>query len=220
MAGRRGGGPLGPADWLFTGARISELAQPRTGDVSTKEPITLLSITDAGEGQQIKTSAGVRSIPTHTELVRLGFLQYAEEMQKAGDASLWPQLKLRKGLPGGFISDWFSGFRKAAGLPDQYPNFHCFRHTVRTLLSRAEIDHKVQDRITGHESGGSTETKVYQHIDEEELQQAVESLTYPGLLLSKAYSPRREPAATQTIPLGTCRRACHFHVAHRKPDRP
>lgn len=176
-----------PLIGLFTGARISELAQLRTGDVSTKGPIPLLSITDAGEGQKVKSSASVRSIPIHPELVRLGFLEYAEEMQKAGGGSLWPTLKLRKGRPGGFISDWFGGFRKAAGLAEQYPDFHCFRHTVRTLLSRAGVDHKIQDCITGHEAGGSTGTKVYQHVDEAELMHAVQCLKYPELVLPRVY---------------------------------
>lgn len=176
-----------PLIGLFTGARISELAQLRTGDVSTKGPVPLLSITDAGEGQKVKSSASVRSIPVHPELVRLGFLEYAEEMQKTGDGSLWPNLKLRKGRPGGFISDWFGDFRKAAGIAEKYPDFHCFRHTVRTLMSRGGIDHKVQDHITGHEAVGSTGTKVYQHVDEAELLQAVECLNYPGLVLPRVY---------------------------------
>jgi integrase len=179
-----------PVIGLFTGARISELAQLRTEDIVTTGSIPMLSITDAGEGQQVKTSASVRSIPIHPELVRLGLLDYVEAMKKAGEAALWPQLKLRKGRPGGFISDWFGEYRKASGLTEQYPDFHCFRHTVRTLMSRAGVDHKVQDCITGHETGGSTGTKVYQHTDEQELFHAVCCLAYPGLVLPKVYRPQ------------------------------
>lgn len=36
-------------------------------------------------------------------------------------------------------------------------------------MSRARVDHKVQDCITGHETGGSMGAKVYQHTDEQEL---------------------------------------------------
>lgn len=176
-----------PLIGLYTGARISELAQLRPGDVSTSGPVPQLSITDAGEGQQVKTSASVRSIPIHPELVRLGFLEYVEAMQEAHEVSLWPHLKLRKGRPGGFLSDWFGDFRKAAGLTEQYPDFHCFRHTVRTLMSRAGVDHKVQDCITGHETGGSTGTKVYQHTDEHELMAAVQSLDYKMLDMARVY---------------------------------
>lgn len=178
-----------PLIGLFTGARISELAQLRPGDVSTSGPIPLLNITDAGAGQQVKTSASVRSIPVHPELVRLGFLEFARSMQGAGETSMWPHLKLRKGRPGGFLSDWFGEFRKAAGLSEQYPDFHCFRHTVRTLMSRASVDHKVQDCITGHETGGSTGTKVYQHLEEQALAEAIGALNYPSLTLPRVYRP-------------------------------
>lgn len=92
-----------PLIGLFTGVRISELALLRPGDVSTSGPIPMLTITDAGVGQQVKASASVRSIPVHSELVRLGFLEYAEAMQVAREASLWPHLKLRKGRPGAFF---------------------------------------------------------------------------------------------------------------------
>jgi len=187
---RRAGKAAGywvPLIGLYTGARISELAQLRPGDVSTSGPVPHLSITDAGEGQQVKTSASVRSIPIHPQLVRLGFLEYAEAMKEASEASLWPDLKLRKGRPGGFLSDWFGDFRKAAGLTEQYPDFHCFRHTVRTVMSRAGVDHKVQDCITGHETGGSTGTKVYQHTDERELLAAVEALDYRALNMTRVY---------------------------------
>ncbi|MDP1782341.1 MAG: site-specific integrase [Hydrogenophaga sp.] len=178
-----------PLIGLFTGARISELAQLRPEDVSTSGPIPHLGITDAGEGQQVKTSASVRSIPIHPELVRLGFLEYVEAMQKACERSLWPDLKLRMGRPGGFISQWFGDFRKTVGLIEQYPDFHCFRHTVRTHMSRAGVDHKVQDCITGHETGGSTGTRVYQHTDEQELMNAVLTLDYPCLVLPRVYTP-------------------------------
>ncbi len=180
-----------PLIGLYTGARISELAQLRPGDVSTSGPVPHLSITDAGEGQQVKTNASVRSIPIHPALVRLGFLDYVEAMQEAREASLWPHLKLRNGRPGGFISDWFGHFRKAAGLTEQYPDFHCFRHTVRTLMSRAGVDHKVQDCITGHETGGSTGTKVYQHTDQLELLAAVEALDFSPLAFTRVYANRK-----------------------------
>lgn len=108
---------------------------------------TTTDLTDPGTGQQVKTSASVRSIPIHPELARLGFLEYAEAMQEAREASLWPHPKLRKGRPRGLSFGLVGDFRKAAGLTEQYPDFHCFRHTVRTLMSRAGVDYKVQDCI-------------------------------------------------------------------------
>ena len=50
---------------LFTGARISELCQLRTADVSMVDGVDVLRITDEGEGQGLKTEAGRRLVPVH-----------------------------------------------------------------------------------------------------------------------------------------------------------
>lgn len=176
-----------PLIGLYTGARISELAQLRVSDVKTSGPTPLLDITDEGDGQQVKTTASVRAIPIHSELIRLGFLDYVKMVQKSGATALWPNLKFRDGKPGGYFSAWFGTFRKAAGLHEQYPDFHCFRHTVRTAMSEASIDHKVQDQVTGHKPQGSVGTRVYQHVAEAELAKAINSLKFPSLELPRVF---------------------------------
>lgn len=184
-----------PLIGLYTGARISELAQLRVCDVKTSGTVPMLSITDEGEGQQVKTTASVRTIPIHADLVRLGLLDYVTMVQKSGATSLWPDLKFRNGKPGGYISEWFGIFRKAVGLTAQYPDFHCFRHTVRTVMSQTGIDHKVQDQVTGHTSQGSVGTRVYQHISDGEMAKAIAALHYPGLNLPRVFwSPGQNPS--------------------------
>ena len=178
-----------PLIGLYTGARISELAQLRVCDVKTSGTVPMLSITDEGEGQQVKTTASVRTIPIHPELVRLGLLNYVTTVQKTGATSLWPDLRLRDGKPGGYISAWFGTFRKSVGLHEQYPDFHCFRHTVRTVMSQAGIDHKVQDQVTGHTSQGSVGTRVYQHISDGDMAKAIGALHYPELHLPRVFWP-------------------------------
>ena len=60
---------------LYTGTRLGELCQLRTVDVQDVEGIDVLVLTNEGEGQSIKSDAGHRSVPIHSELVRLGFLR-------------------------------------------------------------------------------------------------------------------------------------------------
>lgn len=176
-----------PLIGLYTGARISELAQLRVNDVNTSGAIPMLSISDEGEGQQVKTAASVRTIPVHTDLLRLGLLDYVAMVQESGATSLWPDLKFRDGKPGGYISAWFGTFKRAIGLHEQYPDFHCFRHTVRTVMSQAGIDHKVQDQVTGHTPQGSVGTRVYQHISDGEMVKAIAALQYPELNLPRVF---------------------------------
>lgn len=167
---------------IFTGSRISELAQLQVVDIDTDSPIPQLSITDEGTGQQVKTDSSVRTLPIHSELIRLGFLAYVSDMRSAGHTKLFPRIKMRDGKPGAFFSRWFNE-NKPEGLPD----FHSFRHTVRSVLAEAGVSEPVMDRITGHKVQGSTGTRVYTHYSTDFMLQAVEQIKYPSLSLRKVY---------------------------------
>lgn len=184
-----------PLIGLYTGARIGELAQLRATDISVEDGVPLLHITDAGEGQCLKSAASKRSIPIHSELIRLGLLDYVKAIQAEGHTRLWPMLKVDAERPGLQISNWFGEYRRSIGLTEKYPDFHCFRHLVRTKMSRAKIPEKVQDSITGHETQGSIGTKIYQSISFEERIEAIESITYPQLNLPRVFTaPKLEKA--------------------------
>ena len=174
-----------PLIGCFTGTRVSEVAQLKVDDVTTdKQGQHWITITNEGEGQQVKTSASKRRIPVHSELVRLGFMDYVAHTRTAAQSRLWPNLPLRKNKPGGYFSEWFGHFRRDVELE---PDFHAFRHTVRTGLSKAHVSEKVQDHITGHEHQGNTGSRVYQHVDDDDLISAVEKITYTGLVINRVY---------------------------------
>ena len=158
---------------LYTGSRVSELAQLRTVDIDAESDIPMLNITEDGEGQRVKSEAGHRSIPIHSELIRLGFLEYFKTVPVGG--SLWPALKLRKNKPGGYFSDWFGVYRKSQGL---LHDLHSFRHTVRSALVEAELTEPMIDRLCGHESAGSTGARVYTHFSPKALSKALEVLQF------------------------------------------
>ena len=172
---------------LYTGARIGELAQLRTSNIFKVDEHFIIEVTDLDEGKKLKTAASNRRIPVHPELVRLGFLDYVAAVHAAGHTSIWPRLKLNANKPGAGISAWFGTFRRSIGLSDKNPDFHCFRHSVRTQMSRAGVDPKVQDHITGHSTSGSIGVTVYQNVDETDLVQAIASLNYPGMSLRRSY---------------------------------
>jgi len=157
---------------LYTGARCSELCQLLVQDIDTTGHVPLLKITDQGEGQHVKTTASVRTIPIHSELIRLGFLEYASSLKSN---SLWPDLPLRDGKPGSFFSQWFGSFRRSLDVPDTLV-FHSFRHTVRSSLTRSNVPEPIIDRLLGHESQGSIGARVYTHPQIEQLTQAIETL--------------------------------------------
>jgi integrase len=173
-----------PVLGLFTGARIGELCQLCVQDIKTENAAVLISINGETEGSTVKTQAGWRDVPLHSQLIALGFLEYVEATKQAGHTQLWPDLRKREGKPGAYFSSWFSEARKLT--PISVPDFHSLRHTVRTKMTEAGISEAIQDRITGHEVRGSTGTRVYAH-PVNILRQAIESITYPGLALPKVY---------------------------------
>lgn len=167
---------------LFTGTRLGELCQLRTADVQKVEGIDVLVLTNEGEGQSIKSDAGHRSVPIHSELIRLGFLQYVEAVRKARSDSLWPALPLRKGKPSDFFGRWFGDHCRALGLA---PTFHYLRHTVRPLMRKAGHSEGTMDKVTGHKTVGSIGTVVYDHRTLSEVREAVEAIRYSSLRLPK-----------------------------------
>lgn len=44
-----------------------------------------------------------------------------------------------------------------------HPDFHCFRHTVRSQLAEAEVAEHLIDTVLGQEVTGGTGAKVYTH---------------------------------------------------------
>jgi hypothetical protein len=60
---------------LFSGARRTEIAQLKVGDVRQGEAgIWYFDFTSEGADQNLKTASSARSVPIHSELIRLGLL--------------------------------------------------------------------------------------------------------------------------------------------------
>jgi integrase len=173
---------------IYTGARLGELAQLRVIDVRIDGAIPILTISKEGDGQHVKTKAGLRDVPIHSELIRLGFLDYVAKAKQSTQVVLWPELPTRAGKPGGYFSHWFGSYRRSLGF-DKNPDFHCFRHTVRTQMAEAGIPEAVIDTLVGHEISGSVGAKVYTHRTPRTLSEAIEVLRHPTLVqaLPKVY---------------------------------
>jgi integrase len=171
---------------IFTGARLSELAQLKPTDIDYDCEIPTLSISNLGVGQQVKTEAAIRKIPVHSELIRLGFLDHVKNTVANDHALLWNQLKFRKNKPGGNFSNWFGEFRKALELP-QGLDFHSFRHGVRSQLAENDVPEPIIDSVMGHQISGSTGAKVYSHRTLNTIKTAIEKIEYKNLILHNLF---------------------------------
>jgi integrase len=167
---------------IFTGARLSELAQLQVKDVELDYEIPFISISNLGTNQQVKTVASIRKIPIHSELIRLGFLGYVKRLESKENSSLWIELRLRKNKPGGNYSNWFGQFKKSLDISESQ-DFHAFRHTARSRLAEEDIPEPTIDSIMGHRISGSTGAKVYSHRTLSGMKIAIEKIKYRGLAL-------------------------------------
>lgn len=170
---------------LFTGARISELAQLHTDDVrQDPEAGWVLSIKGSKKkGQRVKNKNSVRTVPVHPELQRLGFIDYWTDIASSGP--LWPAVKRTdQNGAGGKISQWFGEYKTAKGFPRDLV-FHSFRHTLETRMRAIEVPKYLIDAITGH--ADKAVSGDYAHTSAADLRPVLARLKFPGVHLPRVY---------------------------------
>jgi integrase len=161
---------------LYTGARIGELCQLKVADIISSEGVPVISIRpDADFSWKPKTAAGERLIPIHSQLVKLGFLEFVEARRKNGDARLFPELKKSD-----TASKWFTRHRKNCGIggTDRKKVFHSFRKNVATALARAKVPKDLIQEIIGHEPEDVTKKAYIDTSPPELLREQIEQLDF------------------------------------------
>lgn len=178
-----------PVLGVYTGARITELAQLLVADVFLKDGLWRLAFrVTHPEWQSLKNKPSWREVPLHPELVRLGFLDYCKAMRDAGHDRLFPLVQVSDtNNAGGSLSSWFSKLKGKAGWEKEH-TFHSFRHGVETMLKRAKEPKSHIDRYTGH-AGDSVADRDYTHLEPEDLVETVGKVRPEGLALARVFPP-------------------------------
>lgn len=133
------GDPLrfwGPLIALFQGMRRGEIAQLRTEDVEVLDGVLVFQVRPSAEGQRVKSAAGRRTLPVHTELIRMGFPQFVTAQRTAGHKQLFPEQRPnRNGAWGDPMGKWFS--RMVEDFGGVRLGMHSFRHNFEDALRAA-----------------------------------------------------------------------------------
>ncbi len=129
---------------LYTGGRIGEIAGMRTEHIFEKSSLQVMRL--AGT----KTDASDRIIPVHTDLIKLGFLDYVECRRKVKKELLFDISISQQNGPGAKASKFFTCFKNKIGIDDNLKVFHSFRHTITDLMNQASIGDKAGSQYTGH----------------------------------------------------------------------
>lgn len=145
-----------PLIGLYSGARINEIAQLHLADFVEIDAIPMISFNSDGIQKKIKTRAGVRQIPVHPELIRLGLMTHVSQLRENRSERLFPELTSGRDGYGQIPSKWFARYKKRVEVIDARKVFHSFRHTFVTRLMQAEVPKERIAALVGHEDDSET----------------------------------------------------------------
>lgn len=159
----------GPILGLYSGARITEVAQLYLDDITCEDGVWGMHINNRYPRQKIKSKASRRFVPFAQPVLDAGFLAFVQDMKATGHKRLFPHLPAgtskEDGKPNGLgygrqLSRQFGAYLVKLGL-EKGVAFHAFRHTISTALDRAGFKEREVARITGHTVPGSVLAKHY-----------------------------------------------------------
>lgn len=179
-----------PLICLFTGARISEIAQLRLDDIRQEGNCWLLTIREDEKAGQRTKSRKSRTTAVHSRLIGFGFLDFIERQRKreAENGRLFPDLdEGKRGQFGDKPSRWWRDYLKDIGVKKGADGMgvHSFRHTMADQLRLAGyLDDELGSLVLGHSN--KTVTSGYGQLRQgtiERIQTMVESVRFEGVNL-------------------------------------
>lgn len=195
----------GPMIGLYTGARVTGVAQLYIEDIRQIDGVWGLFFWKNARGQKMKTQSSIRFVPLAKPLLDAGFLDFVADMRKVGHPRLFPHLPAgtrKDGTPNGLgygrqLSRQFAAYLRGLGI-EKGVGFHAFRHTMSTKLAEAGVEKTTIALITGHARRQEVPTleKHYIHIADvktlAERVAAVERFEAPVQLSQQWQCVRRE----------------------------
>jgi integrase len=173
-----------PLIGLFTGARLGEICQLRKEHIvkDSQSDIWYFDFNDYSDGESIKTDAGIRFVPVHPQLRKLGFFKYYDTVEDGG--LLFP--KWRKGQAD--CKDqmrWFSrtyrekcGVKKPKGI---MKDFHSLRNTIINTMKQSGIPVASAREIVGHEDEDMSYGGYADVLDLPSRKKVIDEIKYPSI---------------------------------------
>lgn len=143
-----------PLIGYYTGMRLEEICQLYLTDIQQEDGIWCFNLTQ-NEDKHLKTSAAVRKVPIHPDLIeKFGFLSFIEQQKSNNSTRLFPELKKQNGRYSHYASRWFGDYLKKINVKsdDNEKVFHSFRHTFTHLCKLADVEEYKVKEVIGHET--------------------------------------------------------------------
>jgi integrase len=144
---------------LYTGARLGEIAQLLTTDVRQIHGVWIFHVTREGSAlKSTKTKGSQRVVPIHSELIKLGLLDYHATIATRGEKQFFPEIKPdKRGFYSGDPSSFFNDYFRDIGVKvDKTVNFHSFRHGIADAFRDAGYLDEQFNMLLGHTKATTT----------------------------------------------------------------
>ncbi|MCW3171137.1 tyrosine-type recombinase/integrase [Shewanella subflava] len=166
---------------MYGGLRPAEACQLHIHDIEVKDGVTLMNITNASAGQQLKTEQSKRKVPIHQQLIELGFMDFVKK--RADRASKTKPLFHYQPSHDGNWSHTFC--REFGKLLDQLnftagkrPTAYSFRHTFIDELKQRQIEESLVAQIVGHAYQNITYGRYGKKFDVKTLKPVIDSIQF------------------------------------------
>lgn len=145
---------------IYIGARREEMCGLLLDEIETHFELPCIRI-EENSVRKLKNAQSKRRVPIHPELLRLGFLEYVDELRNLGHVLLFPELKAASPTTpmGDVFDDSWQKIRSTA-LPkakDDGKVLHSLRHWCNNEMKQAGIREEYRKDILGHTNEGVNE---------------------------------------------------------------
>ena len=136
---------------LYSGMRLNECCQLLVDDIKKVNGLDVIRVEgDEDEGKRTKNSNSDRYIPVHSELKKIGLLDYVAERRRSGEKKLFPNAPVGKDeYHSSPYSKWYGRFLKSVGVKSPRKSFHSLRHSFRDAQREADIPEDRAEAING-----------------------------------------------------------------------
>jgi integrase len=154
----------------LTGMRANEICQLELRDIRSmtwkgvcgiQEHIDYFDINEESEDQHVKSSCSVRRLPMPQALIEDGFLQYVEDVRKAGGKHVFPSLSWNEKRPGRALSSFVNPMFREVGITDRRKVLHSTRNTWTTQADNDSVPRSVVRAVNGHADGSDIDDNTY-----------------------------------------------------------
>lgn len=176
----------------YTGARREELCKLQPEDVREEGGIPLIYIDFTRVGR-VKNDHSVRPVPLHSELIRLGFLDFVAECRRRKYEVLFPELYAAnesQGYGDVYYKNVWSNIRRKGELSDETTN-HGMRHRFSTELKVKKVFSEFRRDLMGHAGANISEERYSELGPLIELRNVVEEM--PAVTAHLIAAPMRLP---------------------------